>query len=87
MDCSLGSIPLFLKIVFTRKPVRHALHCCNSVHFCMINRNTAPAFVKFPAILLLTFSSWLQRGQAAQTSDIPTEERLDLSSAVNLMVN
>ena len=36
--------------------------------------------------MLLIFSSWLQPGQAAQTSDTPTRESRDLSSAVNVVV-
>jgi len=54
--------------------------------FCLINRNKEPIFVKISAIVLLTFSSWLQPGQGAQTSDTPTRESLDLSSAVNVVV-
>ena len=63
------------------------IHCCNGVNFCVISRNKAPIFVKIPAIVLPTFSSWLQLAQAAQTSENPTRESMDLSSAVNLVVN
>jgi hypothetical protein len=85
-DCSLESF--HLKITCSGWPTWRVIFCCNLKNFCLLRCSNAPLFVTFSHVVL-TFSSWLQRGQATYTLCFRHTHRRNsgLSSTVKMTVN
>jgi hypothetical protein len=64
-DCSLVSIPYFLKITFSRFPPQHSIHCHNRcLNFCVTRFNTAPLIIPVPSVMR-SFCFWMEWGRVA----------------------